>query len=283
MSRKPNDNWIVFVDTNIFLDFYRKEGSEAVKQIEALKRHREKLIFSDQVLMEFMKNRQVVISSSLRELRRPETISLPPYLRELSHNAQMKKEVEALQRRVKSITEKASKILTDPKRNDLVFRDILDLFNQGGQFFLKRDDPRRFSIRRRATKRFFLGYPPRKASDTSIGDAFNWEWIIECAKTCKNNSHVMIVSRDGGFGIRADKTSHLNDWLQKEFSERVAKRRKILLTARLTDALKKLNEAVSKKDLEEETRILSSSGEVETPKENALLKFFVETSATSGQ
>jgi len=36
LAKKANNNWLVFVDTNILLDFYRKDGSDAVKQIDAL-------------------------------------------------------------------------------------------------------------------------------------------------------------------------------------------------------------------------------------------------------
>lgn len=68
----------------------------------------------------------------------------------------------------------------------------------------------------------------------------------------------MIVSRDGDYGYRGKAASYLNDWLSREFKERVGKERKVHLTARLTDALKLLNETVSKKEEVEENVLLES-------------------------
>src|SRR5580765_7471463 len=45
--------------------------------------------------------------------------------------------------------------------------------------------------------------PPRKPNDTSMGDAINWEWIVECAKTL--NGSVIIVSRDRDYGVTYNK------------------------------------------------------------------------------
>ena len=55
---------------------------------------------------------------------------------------------------------------------------------------------------RLAWRRFLLGYPPRKADDTSIGDAVNWEWVVDCAK--RANADVVIVSRDSDYGVRLE-------------------------------------------------------------------------------
>ncbi|WP_176440200.1 PIN domain-containing protein [Boseongicola aestuarii] len=52
-----SDNWLVFVDTNILLDFYRFRGASALKQLKALEQNRAKLIVTEQVQMEFLKHR----------------------------------------------------------------------------------------------------------------------------------------------------------------------------------------------------------------------------------
>jgi len=84
--------------------------------------------------------------------------------------------------------------------------------------------------------RFIHGCPPRKSEDISIGDAFNWEWMIHCANA--NRAELVIVSRDQDYGIEFEKTTYLNDHLKQEFSERVSQKRKILLYTRLSEALK---------------------------------------------
>lgn len=110
-----------------------------------------------------------------------------------------------------------------------------------------------------AKKRFFLGYPPRKDKDNSIGDAVNWEWIIKCGiETGKN---IIIVSRDGDFGS-ADTELGLNDWLKSEFQQRVGKSQEISLTNKLNDAFKQIGLKVTKQMEEEESRILNDTSEL---------------------
>src|ERR1700720_3909675 len=54
-------------------------------------------------------------------------------------------------------------------------------------------------------RRFLFGCPPRKKNDSSIGDAINWEWIVECANACQAEIH--IVSRDTDYGITLEEKS----------------------------------------------------------------------------
>ena len=93
----------------------------------------------------------------------------------------------------------------------------------------------RHTIRRLALKRFALGYPPRKPNDTSLGDAINWEWIIHCAKQNANN--VVIVTRDEDYGRYFQHDFILNDWLSREFKQRVSRKRTITLTNKLSKGL----------------------------------------------
>lgn len=100
-----------------------------------------------------------------------------------------------------------------------------------------------------------LGYPPRKGSDTSIGDALNWEWIVQCS--IDTGKHVVIVTRDTDYGAIHDNKSHLNDWLKQEFSERVSQKRKIVLTDKLSIGLKLVHAAVSLEMEQEEQKLLN--------------------------
>lgn len=261
MPKRVNNNWLVFVDTNILLDFYRKDGADAVKQLDALSRHRDRMIMTGQVFMEFLKNRQVVIGASMGEIRRPEAHRFPPILRDLVTAQAIEKEITSTKMRVEKMIVKNLSILTDPKKNDQVYKSICAMFEASGQFHLRREMPLHRKMERLALKRFFLGNPPRKKDDTSVGDALNWEWIIHCASSCRSSSHVMIVSRDGDYGFRHKTQSYLNDWLLKEFKDRVGKERKIILTAKLTEALKLLSETVSKKEEQAEETLLESVGQ----------------------
>ena len=127
------------------------------------------------------------------------------------------------------------------------------IFKRKYDFNLDRESDDRFRIRALARKRFSLGYPPRKDSDNSFGDAINWEWIVECAN--QTDKEVIIVTRDTDYGVIHGGKSYLNDWLKKEFQERVSKRRKIILTNKLSFALKAVDEVVTKEMEEAEEQI----------------------------
>jgi hypothetical protein len=108
------------------------------------------------------------------------------------------------------------------------------------------------------------GYPPRKKSDTSMGDAFNWEWMVHCA--AERRAELVIITRDSDFGVMIDKKCYPNDHLQQEFKERVSMRRKVVLFDRLTDGLKYLNVTVSEKEVAAEREWLGegfSGGTIE--------------------
>lgn len=257
--KKSKESWLVFVDTNILLDFYRLRGDSALRQLAALERHKDRLITSDQIRMEYLKHRQHVVTETLRELKKPTDQNLPPILAGYKPAQMMKKHIVNAEQKFREVKQKAEKIISDPTHHDEVYKSLSRIFDHPSMFNLTRAQKVRFEIRNRARKRFVLGYPPRKASDNSIGDALNWEWIVKCAETCPDGSHVLIVSRDSDFGLHDSSTSLLNDWLRREFKERTSRKRKIELTSRLTYAMKKLDEVVTLADVKEEESLIKST------------------------
>lgn len=259
MANKGKEQWLVFVDTNVLLDFYRLRGNSVLRQLEALEKHKDLLITGEQVWMEFLKHRQRVIKETLTDLKKPTDQKLPPILADYQPAKMMKKHLASAENKYKEVKLKAERIIADPTHHDAVYKKVNRILLSNTRHNLTRKNKVRFEVRNLARKRFSLGYPPRKKDDTSIGDAFNWEWIIRCAQDCQNNSHILIVSRDGDFGIDVGDQTFLNDWLKKEFKERVSKKRKIELTTRLTVAMKRLDEVVTKEDEEEEENLISAT------------------------
>src|SRR5690606_36333475 len=98
------------------------------------------------------------------------------------------------------------------------------------------------------------GYPPRKKGDNSIGDAINWEWIIKCAQ--KSGKAVIVVSRDTNYGTHYEDDSFLDDWLLKEFKERVSRKRKIIFTDKLSTAFKLVEIPVTEEMVKEERKVI---------------------------
>lgn len=252
-------NWLVFIDTNILLDFYRLRGASALNQLSFISGNRDKIILTEQIQMEYLKHRQRVVSETLKEIKKPVEQKLPPFLANYQAGQSLSKLQSESTAQYKRVLEKAKKILTNPDSHDEVYKALRGVFSKRSEYYLDRDHSEKLKIRSLARKRFLLGYPPRKQNDSSMGDALNWEWVIHCAINCPDKSNIIIVSRDGDYGSASEKSSYLNDWLKKEFKERVSRRRSVVLTELLTEAFKKINIEVSRDEIEEERQVARSS------------------------
>lgn len=247
---------ILFVDTNVLLDFYRiKKSDVSTKYLEQLEACKDRLILGSQVEMEYKKNRQRVIVEAMNAFSGPDWSRLTPpaLVAELQATKTLEKHRKQLVTQQKKLNGTITKILGDPSRCDPVYQTLQRLFKHESPLNLSREKKERFAIRNLARKRFVLGYPPRKNSDTSIGDAVNWEWIVKCS--ADSGKHVVIVTRDTDYGVIHEGASYLNDWLKQEFSERVSKKRKIILTDKLSQGLKLVHAAVTR-EMEQEEELL---------------------------
>lgn len=270
-------NALIFIDTNIFLDFYRIRNSEvSMSYLKLINENHDSIITGSQVEMEYKKNRQSVIVESQGKFKNPDwnNLSVPALLSEeieALRLQELRKEVTSQQAAIKN---KIDKILSSPVENDSVYKALDLLFRNASPYNLSREHAERQKYRELAIRRFILGYPPRKKNDTSVGDAINWEWIVNCAK--KSNKSVFIVSRDGDFGVNLKSGSFINDWLAEEFKQRTSDKLEILLTTRLSEAFKRINVAVTKAMIDEETRVLDEYGtsEFEDAEDNVTNKIF---------
>jgi predicted nucleic acid-binding protein len=251
-------DWIIFIDTNILLDFYRQGGESVSRQTAAIIRHKERIITGDQVRMEFLKNRQRVIKDAASKLPKEENYSFASLVAESQPAKSISGHLKKLNAQKKKLRERYSNILEKPAQYDPVYKAIREIFDFNGPCNLRRPDTFRYTIRNLAKKRFLLGYPPRKSNDTSIGDALNWEWIIHCANQSPAATGVMIVTRDEDFGTYYDRKMYLNDWLYREFRDRVSKKKEIRITAKLNEAIRALDEVVNEADERAEERLVSA-------------------------
>src|SRR5262245_46517114 len=71
---------LLFIDTNIWLDFYRSNNDAGLSLLRRLKDISKHIIVTDQNEMEFNKNRQEEIFSSAKNLKAPQDISIPAFL-----------------------------------------------------------------------------------------------------------------------------------------------------------------------------------------------------------
>ena len=235
---------LLFIDTNILLDFYRERNDVSKKLVEHIEKTTTSLICTYQLEMEFKKNRQAAILEGSNTLRAPGTIPRPGILSDDRSYQALAKDIAKASKRINALQARLARVLEDPIRNDPVFKVLQRIFKKQDDLSLHRGTPTAHRIRRLALKRFLLGYPPRKRNDTSTGDSVNWEWIIDCAS--RQTADVLVVSRDGDYGVIRDGKGHINDWLREEFRDRVSKKATIRLTPLLSEALKEFNVPVSR-------------------------------------
>lgn len=247
---------LLFVDTNIWLDFYRLNNEAGLSLLHQLKQASEFIIVTEQVQMEFHKNRQAEILRSVSALSSPNTMPFPAFLAGAEID-KFKKTIQDAQRLFKAIQSQLPSILKAPEENDPVYQTCNDIFSKNDGLCFGESHPEWKSIQVAAENRHRLGYPPKKSSGTSIGDAVNWEWIIHSAKSSKSN--IAIVSRDGDYGQTSGGMTYLNDHLKQEFSNRVGKNRKITLYSKVSSVLKEYRVIVTKKAQQEEDRIIQLS------------------------
>ncbi|MCK9627671.1 MAG: PIN domain-containing protein [Bacteroidales bacterium] len=249
---------LIFIDTNILLDFYRIRKSDiSLKYLQEMENHKGILILTNQVEMEFRKNRQKVILETIAEVNKISAgnLNIPTILSDAKPVEMLRRAQRQIATQQKKIKERIDKLLANPGTQDKVFQTLQKIFKTPSEYNLNRDNNKRFTIRRLALRRFYLGYPPRKNEDNSIGDAINWEWIIDCAS--RTDKHIILVTRDCDFGIIYGENSYLNDWLQIEFKERISQKRKIILTDKLSTAFKLVEIPVTTEMIEEENTIIS--------------------------
>lgn len=253
---------LIFVDTNILLDFYRvRSGGGGLELLDLIEKHKDVIITGSQVEMEYKKNRQRVILESLNAQKTPDWsgITPPAFLTTSKVVRGISESKKRLTTQHKKLKDKIAKILDNPSTNDPVFKALAKLFSNKNSLNLDRDKKIKFAIRNLARKRFCLGYPPRKKEDNSIGDAVNWEWVIYCAQ--QTTKDIIIVTRDSDYGVSYDNKLYLNDWLRKEFKERVSRKRKIILLDKLAQAFKLVSIPVSQRAIQDEENIIQEKAE----------------------
>jgi hypothetical protein len=245
---------LLFIDTNILLDFYRLSNENNKEFIGKIEKIASKLISTYQVEMEYKKNRQAVIINTMGQLRKPEKISCPGMFSSDRSYAAIKNHIRETEKCVKHIQSRLERVLENPVRHDNIYIVLQRIFKMKDEIKLHRGTDEANRIRDLALKRFRLGFPPRKNNDTSIGDGVNWEWIIE--SVIRTKSDVIIVSRDSDYGVSYNKKTHLNDWLREEFKSRIHSNATITLTPFLSFALKKMSIPVSEETERNELKLV---------------------------
>lgn len=163
----------IFIDTNILLDIYHLSGPD-LEELRKLTRMVQKgkvdLLVSTQVVDEFWRNRERVIANAMTAFKDTKAVTkIPNIIRVYPEAKELKQAADKVNEMVKMLSAKATAdIEGDALKADAVVKELLDAVTVGDitdQIVL------------RAQRRTAVGNPPGKPD--SLGDALNWEWLLE--------------------------------------------------------------------------------------------------------
>ncbi len=163
----------LFIDTNILLSFYslnQEDLSELSKLIEPIEQQHITLLLTDQIIDEFNRNREQRIDGAIKSLR---TQTFNPQFPQLCEDyPEVDRVRESLKHYEQAHIALMNRIGADIKTRTLkADRIIQSLFALGKKL------PAHSHILDRARFRMGVGNPPGK--NNSLGDAINWECLLE--------------------------------------------------------------------------------------------------------
>src|SRR5438128_969457 len=124
-KKSATEKPLLFVDTNIFLDFYRARGEAGLRLLNHLQKVSDHIILTDQIHFEFLKNRQAVICEALANLKAPSVQPfVPAYLMESQTGRSIDKNLKEIREGVEKLKRRVSLLLKNPNKYDPVFRAV---------------------------------------------------------------------------------------------------------------------------------------------------------------
>ncbi|HZL77669.1 MAG TPA: PIN domain-containing protein [Candidatus Limnocylindrales bacterium] len=179
----------LFIDTNIFLSFYHltSDDLEELRKLAVLLEQKKVVLYlTDQVVVEFQRNRDGKIADALKGLKDQRlSLQFPQLCKDYAEYA----ELRALQKKYEdahgALLEKVSQdVASATLKADETIREL----------FAKATRIETVSeLVAKAKLRFEIGNPPGK--DGSLGDAINWEALLEHVPV-GNDLHFITDDRD---------------------------------------------------------------------------------------
>lgn len=201
----------LFIDTNIFLDFYHLSGAdiEELNKLTALLEEGDlKLFVPRQLCEEFKRNRDAKIKDAMNEFQKPRfKISFPAFCK-------LYPEYNQLQDILKDANNKHSelyrKAMEDVNAFNLKADAIIeDLFAKS--HLIESSN----SVFNNSLFRFRMGNPPGKKKVT-MGDEVNWESLLEAVP---NGEDLHLVSMDSDYAAPMD-ADKFNSFLDHEWNQK---------------------------------------------------------------
>jgi hypothetical protein len=163
----------LFIDTNILLSFYslnQEDLAELSKLSDLIAQQHITLLLTDQIIDEFNRNREQRIDGAIKSIR-SQTFN-PQFPQLCEDYPEVDRVRESLKRYEQAHTALMDRVAIDIKAKNLKADRIIQSF-----FTLGQKLPAHSQILDRARFRMGVGNPPGK--NNSLGDAINWECLLE--------------------------------------------------------------------------------------------------------
>ena len=178
----------IFIDTNVFLDFYRAK-KDSLEILRELYQHSGSIVFPSLVYDEFLRNRVKIIEQVINSLRNEKPKYFTSAIVEgLEVFEDLKRFREEHKKYLDITISKLEEIKEDSKQDD-VFLELSKLYKSEKIEIYEHDN----SIIDKAQRRHLLGAPPG-TDKIKICDEVIWETLL-----ARMNDDILIVSRDSTY------------------------------------------------------------------------------------
>lgn len=205
--------WL-FIDTNIYLDFYRLRSVGGL--LESLESVKDKIFLPQQIRNEVIRNRVKAALTLINEDNKKLSLEVVPFPDLLTAVAldekdpSFQKDWDDLRNKSKELKKKYQDVLA---MTVIQVAKGIDPISKRLQSILDNYRPHNEEHLVKARLRKELGNPPGKSGDP-LGDQLAWEQLIS---TVKDDEHIWIISRDSDYLVGRDDA--LNPYLYEEFSK----------------------------------------------------------------
>jgi len=204
----------VFIDTNIFLNFYRysNDDLEELKKISHLIKEKEIVLYiTQQVVDEFNRNRDSAVTESYRKFDEIKVEQSFPYICK-TYDEEYRNLRESIRIFSEAKNALSDKLVKDIRASTLKADEVVKAIFASGEII--QVDPKNLD---KGILRYKLGNPPGK--NNSYGDAINWEILLEKIPVAQD---LYFITDDKDFKSQFDQNkfnSFLSDeWIGKKKS-----------------------------------------------------------------
>jgi hypothetical protein len=225
---------VIFIDANVYLDFYFAGGQKYRGLLENLKRVGKHVYVTVQVVDEVTRNKLKVfirdfagsIQPAKLDLALPPSFDIAPDKEKAVWKGSLTAAQKAMSEVTKEFDTQVTKMAAAIERStDPVSVSLAPLF--------KAAEVASADVLSKARLRKELGNPPGKANGT-LGDQVSWEQLLA---TLKAGCRVWLVTKDSDYVIKHGGKVFLNPLLHSEIAEKVGKGGEVHCFDSLVDAL----------------------------------------------